>query len=70
MVCELIHNYKGEEIAFTKALLSYRGIDCGEPWEPLLPLNEQQLEVMIKIIKEFKINFDELWLCKFMFAIS
>jgi hypothetical protein len=25
---------------------------------------------MIKIIKEFKINFDELWLCKFMFAIS
>ena len=60
LVCELIAAYVGEEIACTKALVEYRGIPCGHPWEPLLPLSEQQKEHLFKAMDAFGLDFDGL----------
>ena len=60
LVCELIGAYTGEEIACTKALVEYRGIPCGDPWEPLLPLSKQQREDLGRAIEAFDLDFDAL----------
>jgi dihydrodipicolinate synthase/N-acetylneuraminate lyase len=60
LVCELITVYQGEEIACTKVLVEYRGISCGDPWEPLLPLTNKQKKELYKRIDGFKLDFDSL----------
>lgn len=60
LVCELINAYAGEEMACTKALLSSRGIPCGEPWEPLLPLTGKEKQNLLKAIDAFELQYDSL----------
>ena len=60
LVCELINVYVYEEMACTKALVEYRGVSCGEPWEPLLPLTKEQRESLYKRIENFELDFDSL----------
>ena len=60
LVCELIHAYGGEEIATTKVLVEYRGIPCGQAWEPLLPLSKEQRDSLHHRIGAFNLDFDSL----------
>ncbi len=60
LVCELIHAYGGEEIATTKALVEYRGIPCGQAWEPILPLTDEQRTALHERIGSFSLDFDAL----------
>jgi len=60
LVCELIAAYGAEEIACTKALVEYRGIPCGDPWEPLLPLTDQERHNLYQAIDAFQLDFDSL----------
>ena len=64
LVCELINEYRGEEIACTKALVEYRGIPCGNTWEPLLPLTNKQKKELYERIDGFKLDFDSLAVVK------
>jgi dihydrodipicolinate synthase/N-acetylneuraminate lyase len=60
LVCELINAYTGDEIPCTKALVEYRGMKCGDTWEPMLKLNEDQKRTLYKSIESFNLNFDKL----------
>lgn len=60
LVCELINAYNGDEIPCTKALVEYRGLKCGDTWEPMLPLNNSAKSKLYKSIESFDLNFDQL----------
>lgn len=61
LVCELYNGYGGrEEMACTKALVERRGISCGEPWEPLLPLSESEKNKLYASIDTFDLDFEAL----------
>ena len=60
LVCELINAYPGEEMACTKALLARRGIPCGDPWRPLLPLTEQEKRALFKAIDSLVSDYESL----------
>jgi dihydrodipicolinate synthase/N-acetylneuraminate lyase len=60
LVCEIINAYTGDEIPCTKALVEYRGLRCGDTWEPMLPLNSDDKRKLYKSIESFILNFDEL----------
>jgi len=60
LVCELYNAYRYEEIAATKALVEYRGIPCGQPWQPIVSISDQQREALYKRIDAFKLDFDAL----------
>lgn len=60
LVCELIYGYTGDEIPCTKALLEYRGLKCGDAWEPMLPMSKEDKKTLIKSIESFKLDFDKL----------
>ena len=47
-------------MACTKALVERRGIPCGEPWEPLLPLGEDEKRKLYESIDAFNLDFDAL----------
>jgi len=61
LACELFNAYGGrEEMACTKALVEYRGIPCGVPWEPLLPLSDAEKQEVYANIDKFNLDFDAL----------
>lgn len=61
LVCEVYNAYGGrEEMACTKALVERRGIPCGEPWEPLLPLSDDEKAKLYERIDAFNLDFDAL----------
>ena len=61
LVCELYNAYGGrEEMACTKALTEHRGVPCGEPWQPLLPLDAGEKEKLYASIDKFNLDFDAL----------
>jgi N-acetylneuraminate lyase len=60
LVCELINAYTGDEIPCTKALLEYRGLKCGDTWEPMLPMNREEKHKLIESIESFELDFDKL----------
>jgi dihydrodipicolinate synthase/N-acetylneuraminate lyase len=60
LVCDLIMAYTYEEIPATKALVEYRGVVCGQTWEPLLPMSEADKKRLYKAIEAFNLDFDKL----------
>lgn len=60
LVCALIEAYTCEEIAATKALVAYRGVPCGNTWEPLLPIDEEEKKELYRAIDSFELDFDAL----------
>lgn len=60
LVCELISAYTDDEIPCTKALVEYRGLKCGDTWEPMLPLKKEGKKRLYKSIEAFNLNFEKL----------
>ena len=60
LVCEVIGPYIEDEIPATKALLEYRGVPCGDSWEPQMPLSNERRDEVIKAIEGFNLDFDDL----------
>jgi dihydrodipicolinate synthase/N-acetylneuraminate lyase len=60
LVCALLEVYMVDEIPATKALLSHRGVLCGQTWEPLLPLTKKQQEKLFNRIDAFQLDYGSL----------
>lgn len=60
LVCEVIGPYIADEIPATKALLEYRGVPCGDSWEPQMPLSKERRQQVFDAIDGFNLDFDDL----------
>jgi len=60
LICELYNAYTCEEIQATKALVRYRGVECGQTWEPLIPVSDAEIKKLYKSIDAFNLDFDDL----------
>ena len=60
LVCEVIGPYIVDEIPATKALLEYRGVPCGDSWEPQMPLSKERRQQVFDAIDGFNLDFDDL----------
>jgi len=60
LLCEVIGPYIVDEIPATKALLGYRGVPCGDSWEPQMPLSAERRQEVFAAIDGFNLDFDDL----------